>query len=85
MSVERGSEERDQVPYRPALGELVGDADRRCLGVVKGELCGAWSLRSVTGGVEWIADAAHIRRASRAEHLIAGIALVNARSRGEIL
>ncbi|MFD9812501.1 hypothetical protein [Streptomyces sp. NPDC059080] len=85
MSVERESGKRDQVPYRPMPGELVADADRRCLAIAKGELAGAWSLRSLTGGVEWIADAAHLRRPSRAERLIAGITLVNARSRGEIL
>ncbi|MFF9482251.1 hypothetical protein, partial [Streptomyces sp. NPDC014733] len=67
MSVERESGKRDQVPYRPAVGELVADAERRCLGIAKGELAGAWSLRSLTGGVEWVVDAAHIRRASRAE------------------
>lgn len=84
MSVERRSEERD-VPYRPTPGELVADADRRCLGIAKSALAGAWYLRSLTGGTGWVADAAHIRRPSRAERLIAGITLVNARSRGEIL
>jgi len=85
VSVERRSGNRDQTPYRPQPGELVADAERRCLGVAKGELAGAWSLRSLTGGVEWVVDAAHIRRPSHAERLIAGITLVNARSRGEIL
>ncbi|GAA3176711.1 MULTISPECIES: hypothetical protein [Streptomyces] len=85
MSVERESGKREQVAYRPMRGELVADAERRCLGIAKGELAGAWSLRSLTGGVEWVVDAAHIRRPCRAERLIARITLVNARSRGEIL
>ncbi|MGW1837657.1 hypothetical protein [Streptomyces sp. BBFR2] len=85
MSVERRSGKRDQTPYRPQRGELVADAERRCLAFAKSELCGAWSLRSLTGGEEWVVDAAHLRRPSRAERLIAGITLVNARSRGEIL
>ncbi|MFF7328920.1 hypothetical protein ACIQU5_04225 [Streptomyces sp. NPDC090306] len=60
------------------------DAQGR-VGEFRGEWCGAWSLRPVTGGLEWTVRPDEVRPADAEERLRAGTARANARSRGEVL
>nr|WP_205616041.1 hypothetical protein [Streptomyces harenosi] len=64
---------------------MVVDTVRAQLGEFRGEWCGMWCLRPVTGGREWDADPAYVRAADRMERLSAETARANARSRGELL
>jgi hypothetical protein len=68
----------------PARGTLLVDARGR-VGEFRGEWCGVWSLRLVTGGTEWTVAPEDVRPASPAERLRAETARANARSRGELL
>ncbi|MFD5748285.1 hypothetical protein [Streptomyces sp. NPDC127033] len=71
-------------PYVPALGTLMVDAQER-VGEFRGEWCGLWSLRPVTGGTEWTVAPEDARPASAEQRLRAKTARANARSRGEVL
>ncbi|MCX2969840.1 MULTISPECIES: hypothetical protein [Streptomyces] len=68
----------------PAVGALVVDARGR-VGEYRGEWCGRWYLRPVTGGREWSVAPEGVRPASREQRLQAEVARANARSRGEVL
>ncbi|MFE2940261.1 hypothetical protein ACFXKG_14540 [Streptomyces sp. NPDC059255] len=68
----------------PALGTLMVDTQER-VGEFRGEWCGLWSLRPVTGGTEWTVAPEDARPASAEQRLRAKTARANARSRGEVL
>lgn len=68
--------------YEPETGELVWDEAMRKVGQVMGCEGPYWQLRPVGGGREWDA-LGPLRPATAAERLSAGVALANARSRGE--
>ncbi|MFI6404498.1 hypothetical protein [Streptomyces sp. NPDC050548] len=68
--------------YAPEPGELVYDEATRKVGRVMGNEGPYWQLRPVGGGLEWDARGP-LRPATAAEGLSAGVALANARSRGE--
>jgi hypothetical protein len=68
----------------PAPGTLMADAQGR-VGEFRGELCGLWYLRPVTGGTEWTVAPKDVHRASPEQRLHAETARANARSRGEWL
>ncbi|MDX3133447.1 hypothetical protein PV367_27520 [Streptomyces europaeiscabiei] len=69
--------------YTPEVGDLVYDEASHRVGEVKGQERPYWQLRSVGGGREWDARSP-LRPATAAERLSAGVALVNARSRGKM-
>ncbi|WOX11190.1 hypothetical protein [Streptomyces sp. N50] len=71
-------------PQLPAPGTLLADSRGR-VGEFRGEWCGVWSLRPVTGGTEWTVDPEDVRPATPAQRLRAETARANARSRGEVL
>lgn len=73
------------IPAAPAVGTLFHDVGRGIVGEFRGEWCGVWSLRPVTGGQEWDADPAYVQPASPEQRLRAETARANARSRGELL
>jgi hypothetical protein len=68
--------------YEPEPGELVYDEATRKVGRVMGHVGPCHQLRPVGGGREWDARGP-LRPATAAEKLSAGVALANARSRGE--
>ncbi|MFF2848758.1 hypothetical protein ACFVT5_20890 [Streptomyces sp. NPDC058001] len=68
----------------PTPGTLMVDAQNR-IGEFRGEWCGLWSLRPVTGGREWTVDPQSVRPASPEQRLRAENSRLNARSRGEYL
>ncbi|MFJ6568965.1 hypothetical protein ACIQNU_16215 [Streptomyces sp. NPDC091292] len=68
----------------PAPGTLMVDAQNR-IGEFRGEWCGLWSLRPVTGGREWSVDPQDVRPATPEQRLRAENSRMNARSRGEYL
>lgn len=70
-------------PYEPRLHDTVMDAGAIKVGRVMGLVGPYVQLRPVGGGLEWDAKPEDLRLASRAEVLSAGVALANARSRGE--
>ncbi|MFI1044989.1 hypothetical protein ACH4U3_04110 [Streptomyces griseoruber] len=72
----------DTDTYKPESGDLVWDANARKVGQVMGHVGPYWQLRPVGGGCEWDASAP-LRPATASERLSAGVALANARSRGE--
>ncbi|MFJ8490384.1 hypothetical protein ACIRBZ_18810 [Streptomyces sp. NPDC094038] len=69
--------------YEPETGDLVYDAAAHRVGVVMGRVGPCWQLRPVGGGREWDA-AGPLRAATPSETLSAGVAMANARSRGEL-
>ncbi|WJV46123.1 hypothetical protein [Streptomyces flavofungini] len=69
----------------PPPGTLVRDVSRDLIGEFRGEWCGLWSLRPVTGGREWTVAPEDVEPATPAQELRAGTARANARSRGELL
>lgn len=71
-------------PPIPPVGTLVVDAQGR-IGEFRGEWCGAWSLRRVTGGTEWTVSPEDVRPLTPEQRLRAETARANARSRGEVL
>jgi hypothetical protein len=82
---EKGASVEQENPDRvPERGILLVDACGR-VGEFRGEWCGMWSLRPVTGGLEWTVEPAEVRPAGPEERLRAGTARANARSRGEVL
>ncbi|MGI5374905.1 hypothetical protein ACQEV2_11780 [Streptomyces sp. CA-251387] len=68
--------------YTPQVDELVWDETARKVGRVMGREGGCWQLRPPGGGREWDAQGP-LRPATAAEKLSAGVAMANARSRGE--
>jgi hypothetical protein len=69
--------------YTPEIHDLVFDEATRKVGQVMGRVGPCWQLRPPGGGREWDASGP-LRPATAAEKLSAGVALVNARSRGEL-
>ncbi|MFJ6895656.1 hypothetical protein [Streptomyces hokutonensis] len=69
--------------YEPDVGDLVFDEATRQVGRVMGHEGPHFQLRPVGGGREWDAQGP-IRPPSDAERLSAGVAMANARSRGEL-
>ncbi|WP_405581495.1 hypothetical protein [Streptomyces sp. NBC_01092] len=68
--------------YTPDTGDLVWDETARKVGRVMGREGGCYQLRPPGGGREWDAQGP-LRPATAAEKLSAGVAMANARSRGE--
>lgn len=68
--------------YTPQVDELVWDEATRKVGRVMGREGPRFQLRPPSGGREWDAHGP-LRPATAAEKLSAGVALANARSRGE--
>jgi hypothetical protein len=67
------------------LGDVVEDTRSKRVGKVMGFVGPYAQLRPVGGGVEWDARPEELRLVSAGEALSAGIARLNARSRGERL
>jgi hypothetical protein len=74
----------DAPPHAPDPGTLMADAKGR-VGEFRGEFCGLWYLRPVTGGREWTVAPGDVHPASPTQRLHAETARANARSRGELL
>lgn len=70
--------------YKPRLHNTVKDTRAQKLGKVMGFEGGYVQLRPLEGGVEWDARPENLEPASPAEVLSAGVAVANARSRGEL-
>lgn len=68
---------------KPAVGTIVKDAERNAVGRVMGHEGPYVQLRPVGGGREWDARPDKLSPASVSESLSAGVAVANARSRGE--
>ncbi|WRQ81651.1 hypothetical protein I3F59_021110 [Streptomyces sp. MUM 178J] len=84
MSGKNVPTERQEPPHVPAPGTLMVDAQDR-VGEFRGESCGLWSLRPVTGGTPWTVAPEDVQPASLEQRLHAETARANARSRGERL
>ncbi|WP_051745182.1 hypothetical protein [Streptomyces yerevanensis] len=69
--------------YTPEIGDLVWDEATRKVGRVMDRVGPYWQLKPPGGGREWDARGP-LRPATVAERLSAGVALANARSRGEL-
>ncbi|WP_328767812.1 hypothetical protein [Streptomyces sp. NBC_00286] len=69
--------------YTPEIGDLVWDEATRKVGRVMDRVGSYWQLKPPGGGREWDARGL-LRPATTAERLSAGVALANARSRGEV-
>ncbi|MFE6153674.1 hypothetical protein [Streptomyces sp. NPDC057889] len=70
--------------YTPKPGDLVWDEATRKIGEIVDHVGPYWQLKPPQGGREWDAHG-QLRPATRAERLSCGVAVVNARSRGERL
>ncbi|MGW0819899.1 hypothetical protein [Streptomyces sp. NPDC002845] len=70
--------------YEPRLGDTVEDTGRKKVGRVMGFEGPYVQLRPVGGGREWDARPEKLRQVTLAEAISAGVAVVNARSRGEM-
>jgi hypothetical protein len=68
--------------YTPQLDDLVFDKATRKVGRVVDRIGPYWQLKPPGGGREWDAHGP-LRLATQAERLSCGVALANARSRGE--
>lgn len=84
MSGENISADRQNPPQLPSPGTLLVDGQNR-VGEFRGEWCGVWSLRPVTGGTEWTVDPGDVQLPSPEQRLSAETARANARSRGAVL
>ncbi|MEW2134371.1 hypothetical protein [Streptomyces sp. NPDC005435] len=71
--------------FMPQISDLVYDTSRDKVGEFRGEWCGQWSLRPITGGREWTVAPESVQPASPEQRLQAKTARANARSRGEYL
>ncbi|MCX5561714.1 hypothetical protein [Streptomyces sp. NBC_00038] len=69
--------------YSPEIGDLVWDEMTRKVCRVVDHVGPYWQLKPPGGGREWDAHGL-LRPATAAERLSAGVALANARSRGEM-
>ena len=67
---------------KPEIGDVMFDEATRKVGEVMGHEGPYWQLRPVGGGREWDAQGP-LRVPTDGERLSAGVALANARSRGE--
>jgi hypothetical protein len=70
--------------YEPALHSLAYDTTRNLVAEVMEigpERC---AMRKRTGGTEWWTSKADLRQPTASELLSAGVAVANARSRGEL-
>jgi hypothetical protein len=68
--------------FTPQIGDLVFDEATRKVGRVVDRVGPYWQLKPHGGGREWDAHGP-LRPATQAERLSCGVALANARSRGE--
>ncbi|MFE6092721.1 hypothetical protein ACFQ7M_12120 [Streptomyces massasporeus] len=68
--------------YTPQVGDLVWDEGSCKVGRVMDKVGPRWQLKPPGGGREWDAKGP-LRPATAAERLSAGVALANARSRGD--
>ncbi len=80
-----GEEQDAMTPdaYEPRLGDTVEDTAARKFGKVTGFVGPYVQLRPIGGGIEWDARPEKLRPATSEEALSAGVAVANARSRGE--
>jgi hypothetical protein len=69
--------------YKPQIGDTVEDTGRKKTGKVMGFVGPYVQLRPVVGGIEWDARPDRLPLVTLAEALSAGVAVANARSRGE--
>ncbi|GAA2648425.1 hypothetical protein [Streptomyces vastus] len=69
--------------YTPEIGDFVWDEATGKVGRVMDRVGPYWQLKPPGGGREWDA-CGPLRPATAAERLSAGVALANARSRGEL-
>lgn len=69
--------------YEPRLHDTVLDSETGKAGKVMGVDGPYVQLRPVGGGLEWDARPENLRPATMAEALSAGVAIANARSRGD--
>lgn len=68
---------------KPKVGAIVEDTVRHKIGKVMGHVGPYVQLRPIGGGREWDAEPGTLRALTIAEALSAGVAVANARSRGE--
>ncbi|WP_406508176.1 hypothetical protein [Streptomyces sp. NBC_00212] len=68
--------------YEPEIGDLVYDEATRRIGAAVDRVGPRWQLKPPGGGREWDAHGP-LRAATQEERLSCGVALANARSRGE--
>jgi hypothetical protein len=69
--------------YEPRLGDTVEDTAAQKFGRVLGFVGPYVQLRPIGGGIEWDARPDKLRLVTAEEALSAGVAVANARSRGE--
>lgn len=69
--------------YEPTVGDTVEDTSSRRVGKVMDFVGPLVQLRPIGGGLEWDADPGKLRPLAPYEALSAGVAVANARSRGE--
>jgi hypothetical protein len=70
--------------YEPELHTLVYDETKDCVAEVMEIGPTNCALRKTTGGLEWWTSKADLRKPTTAETLSQGVAMANARSRGEL-
>lgn len=70
------------IDHEPEIGDLVYDDSTRRVGRVMDRIGTRWQPRPPGGGREWDTRGP-LRPATAADSLSAGVALANARSRGE--
>jgi hypothetical protein len=71
--------------YKPSVGDTVEDTGRRKVGKIMGFEGPHVQLRPIGGGIEWDVPMENLRKLSLYEALSAGVAVANARSKGERL
>ena len=69
--------------YQAAVGDTVEDTRRGRVGKVMGSVGPFVQLRPIGGGREWEAAPGDLRLLALSEALSAGVAVANARSRGD--
>jgi hypothetical protein len=68
---------------RPPLHRIVEDTATQKIGRIMAFVGGYVQLRPIGGGLEWDANLKDLRTLTAKEALSAGVAIANARSRGE--
>ncbi|WP_405779570.1 hypothetical protein [Streptomyces sp. NBC_00859] len=82
MAAQNSTPDRQEPSYVPDLGALMVDTGHgNRTGEFRGLAGSYWSLRPVSGGIEWEAAPEQVRTPNRTELLAAEIARANARSR----
>lgn len=81
-SVPTGGQEPAQVPEP---GTLMVDVPHDRIGEFRGEWCGRWHLRPITGGTEWVVTPEDAHPASPGQRLRAESARTDTRRQGELL